>query len=64
LGRDGQLGRRLGVDDNWAVNIIRLVGNYGEVYARGAAAGHGIAPERGMNALQRDGGLVAAPDIR
>jgi general L-amino acid transport system substrate-binding protein len=64
LGRDGQLGRRLGVDDNWAVNIIKLVGNYGEVYARGVAAGHAISPERGMNALQRDGGLVAAPDIR
>jgi general L-amino acid transport system substrate-binding protein len=62
LGRTGDLGRMLGVDNAWLVNIIRAVGNYGEIFQRNLVP---IGIQRGPNALwTTPGGLQYAPPFR
>ena len=64
LGTEGDLGGMLGLEKNWAHNIIKQVGNYGEVYDRYIGADTPIGLERGINALYTDGGLIYAPPMR
>ncbi|MBA2537080.1 MAG: amino acid ABC transporter substrate-binding protein [Actinobacteria bacterium] len=54
----------LGLDADFAVNIIREVGNYGEIYDRNVGEGSPLGLERGLNALWTDGGLQYAPPYR
>jgi general L-amino acid transport system substrate-binding protein len=61
LGRSGELGQMLGVDNLWMVNIIRTLGNYGEIFERNLAP---IGLQRGPNALWTNGGLQYAPPVR
>jgi general L-amino acid transport system substrate-binding protein len=61
LGMESNLGRALGLDDAWAANINRQVGNYGELWARDITP---IGLERGRNALWTKGGLQFAPQSR
>ncbi len=61
LGQDGSLGKALGVDDRWAYQVIKQVGNYGDMYDRSLAP-EGLA--RGPNALWTQGGLQFAPPLR
>ena len=57
-------GRALGLDERWAANIIRAVGNYGEAFDRNVGAGSRVRLERGLNALWTNGGLMYAPLLR
>ena len=57
LGADDTYGRALGLDQKWAYNVIKQVGNYGEIWDRNLGADTPIKAERRLNALQRDGGL-------
>ena len=57
-------GRALGVDEKWAYNIVRAVGNYGEVFERNVGMRSPVRFERGLNALWTDGGLMYAPLLR
>ncbi len=61
LGRSGDLGRMLGVDNAWLLNALRATGNYGEIFARNLAP---IGIQRGPNALWTQGGLQYAPPFR
>ncbi len=61
LGKTGELGRMLGVPNEWMVNIIRTLGNYGEIFERNLAP---LGLQRGPNALWTNGGLQYAPPIR
>ncbi|MBE9606153.1 amino acid ABC transporter substrate-binding protein [Acetobacteraceae bacterium H6797] len=61
LGRNGDLGQMLGVSNDWAANIIKKVGNYGEVFDRNLTP---IGLQRGPNALWTKGGLQYAPPAR
>jgi len=62
LGRTGELGRMLGVDNAWMANIIRTLGNYGEVFERNLTP---IGLQRGRNALwTTPGGLQYSPPFR
>ncbi|WP_135467670.1 amino acid ABC transporter substrate-binding protein [Crenalkalicoccus roseus] len=61
LGRTGDLGRMLGVENDWAVKVIRAVGNYGEIFQRNLAP---LGLQRGHNALWTEGGLQYAPPFR
>ena len=62
IGRSGDLGPMLGLQNNWAVNIVKQVGNYGEAFARNLAP---IGIQRGRNALwTTPGGLQYAPPLR
>ncbi|MBV6626937.1 MAG: DUF4347 domain-containing protein [Rivularia sp. (in: Bacteria)] len=56
LGLEGNLGATLGLPNDFAINIIRQVGNYAEIYNR-----HFPGLERGRNLLARDGGLLYSP---
>lgn len=63
FGLEGELYKSLDFDKDWAVNIVKQVGNYGEIFARNL----GASPfnfERGFNALWRNGGLIYAPPYR
>lgn len=61
LGVEGEFGRQLGLDNAWAANAIKAVGNYGEVWDRNQKP---LGVDRGQNRLARDGGLQYAPPLR
>ncbi len=64
LGVEGEYGAAVGLGNDWAYQIIKLVGNYGESFDRNVGAGSPLGIARGQNALWRDGGLQYAPPIR
>ncbi len=51
-------GKALGLDEKWAYNIIKQVGNYGEVFERNVGVHTPLMIERGLNALWNKGGLM------
>lgn len=64
LGVTPGAGANLGLDEKWAYNIIRQVGNYGESYARNVGMDSPLQIPRGLNALWTDGGLMYPLPIR
>lgn len=64
LGVSGNMGEMLRLDNNWAYNIVKQVGNYGEVFERTVGKGSPLNIERGLNALWTDGGIQYAPPVR
>ncbi|KQS72818.1 amino acid ABC transporter substrate-bindnig protein [Rhizobium sp. Leaf371] len=58
------IGADLGLPNDWAVQVIKAVGNYGEVFERNVGKGSPLKIERGLNALWNKGGLQYAPPIR
>jgi general L-amino acid transport system substrate-binding protein len=54
----------LGLEPGWAGNVIRAVGNYGEIFNRNVGPGTPLGLERGLNALWTEGGLLYAPPYR
>ena len=64
LGTEGNAGEQLGLTKDWAVRIIRHVGNYGESFDRNVGQGSPLKIARGLNALWTKGGLQYAPPIR
>ena len=64
LGKEGEFGSMIGVDNAWAANAIKAVGNYGEIFDQYIGANTDIGLERGLNALYTEGGLQYAPPIR
>jgi general L-amino acid transport system substrate-binding protein len=64
LGTEGDFGTALGLDNKWAYNIIKEVGNYGEVFNRNVGPDTPLAISRGLNAQWTKGGLQYAPPIR
>jgi len=57
-------GRNLGLDEKWAYNIIKQVGNYGESFERNVGQGSALKIARGLNAQWTQGGLMYALPIR
>jgi general L-amino acid transport system substrate-binding protein len=64
VGTEGTYGEDLGLTKDWAVRIIRHVGNYGEVYDRNIGDQSKLQIPRGMNQLWNAGGIQYAPPIR
>ncbi len=64
LGSEGSLGKAIGLDNAWAANAIKAVGNYGEIFDRNLGAGSKLQIPRGLNALWTNGGIQFAPPIR
>lgn len=64
LGFEGNFGDPLGLSEDWAYRIVKLVGNYGEVFNRNLGEGSSLKIKRGVNALWSKGGLHYAPPIR
>lgn len=64
LGLEGEMGTKLSLSDDWAYNVIKQVGNYGEIYNRNLGPDTLTYIPRGLNNLYTEGGLMYAPPIR
>jgi general L-amino acid transport system substrate-binding protein len=64
LGGQGGVGTKLGLSDDFMVNAIRAVGNYGEIYDRNFGSRSSINLPRGVNNIWSKGGLMYAPSWR
>ncbi len=64
LGVTPGMGKALGLDEKWAYNAIKLIGNYGEIFERNVGQGSPLKLDRGVNNLWTHGGLIYAMPIR
>ena len=64
VGTSGNFGEQIGLSNAWAANVVRSVGNYGEVFERNLGARTPLAIPRGLNQLWDEGGIQYAPPIR
>jgi len=64
LGSDGDFGQGLGLVSDFAAQIIKAVGNYGEIFERNVGSGSRLKIARGLNNLWNKGGLQYAPPVR
>ncbi|MCH7487699.1 MAG: amino acid ABC transporter substrate-binding protein [Proteobacteria bacterium] len=64
LGSEGNFGKMIGLDKQWAVRVIKAVGNYGEIFERNIGVNTPVGLARGLNAQWTHGGLLYAPPIR
>jgi general L-amino acid transport system substrate-binding protein len=64
VGNEGTYGEQIGLTKDWAVRIIRQVGNYAESYNRNVGTGSKLGIPRGLNHLWNEGGIQYAPPIR
>jgi general L-amino acid transport system substrate-binding protein len=64
LGGEGDMGQAMGADAGWALNAIRAVGNYGEMFERNLGQRSALKLDRGLNNLWTKGGILFAPPIR
>ncbi|MSP01260.1 MAG: amino acid ABC transporter substrate-binding protein [Acetobacteraceae bacterium] len=58
LGKTADFGKLMGLDNAWAYNIIKQVGNYSESYERNVGKGSSLKLDRGPNDLWSKGGLM------
>jgi general L-amino acid transport system substrate-binding protein len=61
LGAEGDMGKALSVDNKWAYNAIKQVGNFAEIWDRTFTP---MGVPRGINNLWSKGGLQYPPPIR
>jgi general L-amino acid transport system substrate-binding protein len=64
VGKDGDLGKGIGLENDFAARIVKAVGNYGEVFERNVGSGSRLKIARGLNNLWSKGGLQYAPPFR
>jgi general L-amino acid transport system substrate-binding protein len=64
LGQEGEFGPALGLSKEWAFNIVKSVGNYGEIFDRNLGPKTKLALDRGLNKLWSKGGILYAPPMR
>jgi general L-amino acid transport system substrate-binding protein len=64
VGTEGNFGEQMGLTRDWAVRVIRAVGNYGEVFERNVGTDSRLGIPRGLNHLWTTGGILYAPPIR
>jgi general L-amino acid transport system substrate-binding protein len=61
VGASGDIGGMLSLDNKWAYNIVKQVGNYAESFEANLKP---LGFERGLNRLWNQGGLMYVPPIR
>lgn len=64
VGGEGEFGTQLGLTKDWAVRIVKAVGNYGESFERNIGADSKLGIPRGINQLWSSGGIQYAPPMR
>ncbi|HUH83277.1 MAG TPA: amino acid ABC transporter substrate-binding protein [Stellaceae bacterium] len=64
LGVTPGMGKALHLDDKFAYNIIKQVGNYGEIFERNVGKDSALKLDRGINKLWTKGGLMYAMPFR
>ncbi len=57
-------GEALGLDEDFVYNIIKMVGNYGEIFEKNVGVNTQLGLERGLNALWTEGGLMYSPPFK
>lgn len=57
-------GKALGLSSRWSYNIIKQVGNYGEVFSRNVGAKSQLKIKRGLNNLWTNNGLMYSPPMK
>jgi general L-amino acid transport system substrate-binding protein len=64
LGLEGDLGKNMGLSNDFAARIVKHVGNYAEIYDRNLGSSTKFNLPRGLNKLWKDGGIMYAPPFR
>jgi general L-amino acid transport system substrate-binding protein len=64
LGAEGDFGTGIGLTNDWVVNIVKAVGNYGETFDRNVGGASALKIERGKNAQWSKGGLQYGMPVR
>ena len=64
VGAEGNLGQEVGLDNQWAVRMLRAVGNYGEIFDRNLGSDAALGIPRGINQLWSRGGIQYAPTMQ
>ena len=64
VGAEGSFGEAIGLSNDWAVNIIKAVGNYGEIFNRNVGPDSRLGIDRGLNRLWTEGGIQYGMPIR
>jgi general L-amino acid transport system substrate-binding protein len=64
LGVTPGMGKALGLEEKWALNAVKAVGNYGEIFERNVGEDSPLKLDRGPNNLWTQGGLMYAMPIR
>jgi general L-amino acid transport system substrate-binding protein len=64
LGTEGKFGETVGLTNDWAYRIVKLVGNYGESFDKNVGTGSPLKIQRGQNALWSKGGQQYGIPVR
>ncbi|HVX37753.1 MAG TPA: amino acid ABC transporter substrate-binding protein [Hyphomicrobium sp.] len=64
LGLEADVGAPLGLSRDWAYQVVRQVGNYGEIFDRTLGQGSALKLDRGLNNLWTKGGLMYSAPMR
>jgi len=64
LGVEGDFGVEIGLNKDWAYQLIKGVGNYADVYDRNVGDQSPLKLPRGLNALWSRGGIQYSPPVR
>jgi general L-amino acid transport system substrate-binding protein len=64
LGVTGEMGKQMGIDNDYAYKAIKAVGNYGEIWDRNVGPKTPLRLDRGRNALVANGGLMMSVPVR
>ncbi|MEZ4743261.1 MAG: amino acid ABC transporter substrate-binding protein [Bdellovibrionota bacterium] len=64
LGEEGDAGKSLGLEKDWAYKVIKQVGNYSEIFARNLGPSSTLKIARGLNNLWNKGGLQYPMPVR
>jgi general L-amino acid transport system substrate-binding protein len=64
IGAEGSFGEAIGLSNEWAVQIIKAVGNYSEIFERNVGPNSALGIDRGINRLWTDGGIQYGMPIR
>lgn len=64
MGSEGDAGQKLGISADWAYNIVKQVGNYGESFESNVGQGSPLKIARGLNAQWNKGGIMYSSPVR
>ena len=64
LGSEQNFGEQFGLTKDWAYRIVKLVGNYAEVFDNNLGVNSQLKITRGLNALWTKGGIQYGPPVR
>lgn len=64
LGIDPGVGKSFGLSESWVRDVIKSVGNYGELWDRNLGAQTALKLERGLNAQWNKGGILYSPPFQ